>query len=181
MNIERLQVGMLQTNCYLLAGEKKVVIIDPGSEAQKIIKKVEELKGENSLVEIVNTHYHYDHTLANEEIRKHFGAKILIHENEEKFVSFKPDIFLKDGDQIQINGTTLEVVNTPGHSKGSICLIGDKVAFTGDTVFAQGVGRTDLPGGNMYEMENSLEEVAKKFKDGMKIYPGHGDNFTWQE
>jgi hydroxyacylglutathione hydrolase len=180
MKIEILKVGILETNCYILIGKKKIVVIDPGSEAKKIINKIEDFKEEDTVVEIVNTHYHYDHTLANEELRDYFNAKILIHENEKIFVNFKPDIFLKDGDTIGVNGTKLKVLNTPGHSKGGICLIGDEVAFVGDTIFAQGIGRTDLPGGNMDEMKKSLKKVAKSFNEGMHIYPGHGDNFIWK-
>lgn len=179
MNIEILKVGPLQTNCYILSGKKKIVIIDPGGDANKIIDVVNKLKKGDMVVEIINTHYHYDHTLANNELRDFFKAKIYIHENEKNFIEFKADGFLKEGEEIEINGEKLKVINTPGHTKGSICLLGEDLIFTGDTIFEQGIGRTDFPGGNMEEMEESLKRLPKYLKEGMVAYPGHGNNFTY--
>jgi glyoxylase-like metal-dependent hydrolase (beta-lactamase superfamily II) len=126
---------------------------------------------------IINTHFHFDHTGANEAIRKATGAKILIHEREKSFVNFKPDKFIKDKERITIGEDVLEVVHTPGHTKGGICLVGEKYVFTGDTVFKNGYGRTDLPGGSPEEMLSSLQKLKKLLKPGIIVCPGHGDSF----
>ncbi len=181
MKIETLRVGMLQTNCYILITDEKILIIDPGGDSEKIIEFVEKNKKEKTEIIILNTHYHYDHTLANEELKKHFNAKILIHEYEKNFVEFKPDEYLKEDDEIQIGVEKLKVIHTPGHTKGGICLLGENIVFVGDTIFEQGVGRTDFPGGNMEELEESLEKISKILKKGMVVYPGHGNKFTWEE
>lgn len=175
MQIKRLIVGELATNCYVLSSEKEMAVIDPGGEAEKIL---EEIKGDGAKLKyIINTHYHPDHTLANEKIRKETEAEILIHEAEKGFINFRISRFLKEGDEIEIGKVSLRVINTPGHTKGSICLLGDGFIFTGDTLFKEGYGRTDLAGGSGEEMEKSLERLEKLLKPGILIYPGHGDTF----
>ena len=126
---------------------------------------------------IVNTHGHPDHIFANEDIRKETGAKILIHEAEKDFIRFRADKFLKDGDEIKIGESVLKILHTPGHTRGGICLLGENSIFTGDTLFKDGYGRTDLPGGSEKELERSLEKLEKILKPGMTVYPGHGEIF----
>ncbi|MBU4299016.1 MBL fold metallo-hydrolase [Patescibacteria group bacterium] len=175
MQIKRLIVGELATNCYLLVSKKEVAVIDPGGEAEKIL---EEIRSSGAKLKyIINTHEHPDHCFANEKISQETGAEILIHEAEKDFVGFKVNQFLKEGDNIKIGEISLKVIHTPGHTKGSICLKGDNFIFTGDTLFKDGQGRTDLPGGSAEELENSLEKLKKLFKPGISIYPGHGDIF----
>jgi glyoxylase-like metal-dependent hydrolase (beta-lactamase superfamily II) len=108
-------------------------------------------------------------------------AKILIHEAEKDFLKFEPDEFLTDGSEIKIGKTYLRVIHTPGHTKGSISLLGNGFIFTGDTIFKDGFGRTDLLGGSPADLEFSLSKLKKIFKTGMKIYPGHGDVFKYEE
>jgi len=115
--------------------------------------------------------------LANEKIKKATGAKILIHEAEKDFINFEADGFLEDGDEIKIGDSVLKVLHTPGHTKGSICLLGKNFVFTGDTLFKDGCGRTDLPGSSQKDMENSLEKLSKLLKPGTTVYPGHGEIF----
>ena len=175
MKIKLLVVGPLLTNCYLLSSREELLIIDPGGNKEEILKEAAKIKGKVKY--IINTHGHPDHVFANQEIKKETGAEILIHEAEKAFIDFQPDKFLKDGDQIEIGDSALKVLHTPGHTKGGICLLGPNFIFTGDTLFKDGYGRTDLPGGNYQELEESLENLKKILKPGITVYPGHGEAF----
>jgi len=179
MEIKRVIVGWLRTNCYLLSSGDELGIIDPGGDEGEILKEIS--KTGIRLKYIINTHYHPDHILANEEIKKKTGAKILIHQAEKEFINFEPDKFLKDGNEIRIgvgdSPSVLKIYHTPGHTKGSICLAGDNFIFTGDTLFKDGCGRTDLPGGSQKDIEESLEKLLKLLKPGTTCYPGHGEIF----
>ncbi len=196
MGIKQIIVGELATNCYLLVSENELAIIDPGGEGEKILKEIRNLGTKAKY--IINTHEHIDHTLANDKISKATGAEILIHERGKNFanpirdshgnereqreqisngVNFKISQFIKDGDEIKVGDCLLKVIHTPGHTKGSICLLGKNFIFTGDTLFKDGYGRTDLPGGSEAELKESLEKLAELLKPGFKIYPGHGESF----
>jgi len=177
MTVKKLIVGPMEANCYILADEK-----------EKILRKVnaEELE----IIYIVNTHAHIDHIGANDIIREETGACLLIHSADAPFLEdpemnlsimidkkrkfSSPTKMLEEGDQIQVDGISLRVLHTPGHTPGSICLhVKDKL-FTGDTLFAGSVGRTDLPGGNLLDLENSIKEKLLVFSDEVIVYPGHG-------
>jgi glyoxylase-like metal-dependent hydrolase (beta-lactamase superfamily II) len=173
--IKHLIVGPLLTNCYLLFSKKEAAVIDPGGGTKTILKEIEESGAK--LKFIILTHGHWDHTLSILKIKEKTGARILLHEAEKEFVKFKTDQFLKDGEEIKIGNIVLKVIHTPGHTKGSICLLGNSFIFTGDTIFKDGYGRTDLVGGSQKDLENSLKKLSKILKPGMKIYPGHGDIF----
>ena len=160
MEIKRLIVGDLETNCYLLISENKLIIIDPGGGVEKILKEIKEIKAKPKY--IINTHCHPDHISANEGVKKETGAEILN---------------LKDKSEIKIGKDILKVIHTPGHTKDSICLLGKNFIFTGDTLFKNGYGRTDLPGGSQKELEESLEKLSKLLKPGLMVYPGHGEIF----
>jgi hydroxyacylglutathione hydrolase len=177
MRIKYLKVGPLETNCYFLISRKEMVIIDPGDESLKIIEELK--KTEASLKFIINTHYHPDHVSANQEIKNKTGSKILIHEAEKEFIDFRADIYLKDNDKIKIGDIILKIILTPGHTKGSICLLGDNFIFTGDTLFKEGYGRTDFDGGSQKEMKKSLIKLSKLIKPGMTVYPGHDEIFNF--
>jgi len=200
MQIKRLIVGKLETNCYLVISKNEprsretslrgeVGVIDPGGEAEKILKEIRDIKA--VLKYIINTHCHFDHTSANEKIRKETGAKILIHRAEKNFINlapyraggsgagFEPDRFLEEGDEIRIGDIILKVLHTPGHTRGSICLIGENLVFTGDILFRDGYGRTDLPEGSQKDLEKSLEKLSKLLKPGIIVYPGHGEIFSF--
>ncbi len=161
MRIKRIIVGMLQTNCYLLFSEGEVAIVDPGADTKKIIKEIEKEGG--GVKYIINTHSHPDHTFANKKVARETGAKIL---ND-----------LKEGDKIEIGKSVLRVLHTPGHTKDSICLLGKGFLLSGDTLFSDGHGRTDLPGGSQEEMKESLERIRKEIPSDTVIYPGHGESF----
>lgn len=174
--IKKLVVGPLLTNCYLILSKREALVIDPGGEIEEILDEIKKKK--SKLKYIVSTHFHPDHILGNSLLKEKTGAKILIHEKEKSFINFKPDKFLKEGDNIKIGDLNLKVLNTPGHTKGSICLLGDNFIFTGDTLFKDGIGRTDLAGGSMPDIEKSLEKLSKIIKPGMMVYPGHGEIFN---
>ncbi len=175
MQIKHFIVGELGTNCYLLISGNELGIIDPGGDADKILKEIEKAKVKQKY--IINTHCHPYHVLANEKIKKATGAKILIQEAEKDFINFEADRLLKDGDEIKVGDSVLKVLHTPGHTQGSICLLGENFIFTGDTLFKDGHGRTDLSGGSQKDMEESLEKLSKLLKPGMIVYPGHGEIF----
>lgn len=175
MQIKRLIVGDINTNCYLLSSQDELVIIDPGGEVRKILAEIKKTGTKPKY--IINTHYHFDHTLANKELKKNTGAKVLIHEAEKEFIDFSPDKFLRESDIVKIKEIKLKVIHTPGHTKGSICLLGDNIIFTGDTLFQDGCGRTDLEGGSEKEMKKSLKKLKKIIKPSMMVCPGHGEIF----
>jgi len=186
MEIKRLIVGALLTNCYLLISKNEPrsretslrgesAVVDPGGGAKEILKEIKNAK--LNLKYIILTHSHIDHTFSALKIKQKTGAKILIHKEEKDFVKFGVDRFLKDKEKVKIGEDSLEVIHTPGHTKGSICLKGDNFIFTGDSIFKDGYGRTDLPGGSQDELKQSLKKLGKFFKTGMIIYPGHGEVF----
>lgn len=173
--IKILIVGPLLTNCYLLSSKHEAIVIDPGGEVEDIFS---EIKKENIKVKyIVNTHFHPDHVLENNSLKRKTSAKILINEKEKDFINFKPDKFLEEGDKIKFGDISFLVIDTPGHTKGSISLFGNGFLFTGDLLFADGIGRTDLLGGNEREMKKSLKKISKFLKAGVNVCPGHGDIF----
>ena len=130
---------------------------------------------------IINTHCHFDSAFASEEVREKTGAELLMHEGESGWVESNPDRFLKEGDTVRIGSDVLKVVHTPGHTKGSVCLVGEGMMFTGDTFFKDGFGRTDLPGGDEDDLAQSLHKVIGALESDMKIYPGHGEDFELRE
>lgn len=173
MEIKRLIVGPLQTNCYLVKSGSDIAIIDPGGDTNHILDEVKKLNGK--LIYIINTHFHIDHVLGNQAIKRETGVKVLIHEKEKKYLDFSADRWLKDDEEITIGQEKLKVVATPGHTEGSISLLGNDYIFTGDTIFADGFGRTDLDGGSQTAMIESLQKLADIIYRGMKVYPGHGE------
>ncbi|MBZ1356346.1 MAG: MBL fold metallo-hydrolase [Candidatus Nealsonbacteria bacterium] len=178
MKVRSILVGELNTNCYLIASQKDAFIVDPGGDYEKILKLIE---GYN-LKAIILTHYHPDHTLVLNEIKKATNALVLAHGSEKELLyllGITPDRYIKDEELLSLDDGELKVVHTPGHSKGSICLIANDFIITGDTLFENGYGRTDLPGGSNDQMKKSLEKLKEIIKPGMKIYPGHGPSFIY--
>lgn len=162
-----------------MISKNEVAVIDPGAEAEKIIREIK--KTGRSLNYIILTHSHLDHISAALEVKQKTGAKILAHEIEKYSLNFKPDILLKEGDEIKIGEATLKVLHTPGHTPGGICLVGKNFIFTGDTLFKNGTGRTDIPGASAIWLEKSLEKISKISKPGIKVYPGHGEIFEYRK
>lgn len=189
MEIRILKVGELETNCYLVSSDKKeVLIIDPGDEPDKIIREIETLNLKP--VGIVNTHGHPDHTGANVELGRKYGVPIYIHQEDAHFLSplnsilgrflgyktraSKIDQFVKDGDEIKAGNLVFKVLHTPGHSPGGICLFAEGVLFSGDTLFKEDVGRSDLYGGSNEKLWKSIKEKLFVLPENTLVYPGHG-------
>ena len=175
MNNKCFKVGYLSTNCYVVSCEetKQAAIIDPGLEAQKEADPILDYIKQNGLIikYIINTHGHPDHISGNMIMKKATGAPILIHENDAKRV--QSDKKLCDRDVIHVGKFKLVVLHTPGHTPDGICLLGDNFVFTGDTLFAGAVGRTDFPGGSFQEIMQSIKTKLLPLPDSFKVYPGH--------
>lgn len=186
-------VGILDTNCYILGDRAsgEGIIIDPGDEPEKIAGAVDAESLNIKL--IVVTHGHYDHIGAVLPLKTRYGAELLIHSldapmlaNPRLNLSFvkdrteikglKADRLLEGGDMIQVGTITLEVIHTPGHTPGCICLLGKEWIFTGDTLFAGSAGRTDLPGGDFKNLNNSIQTKLKMLPERLTVYPGHGES-----
>lgn len=163
MQIKRLIVGPIETNCYLLISNDEMVVVDPGGDPDIILDEIKKIGIQPKY--IINTHQHFDHVGGNEKVQRETRAEILI---------------LKEGDEVRIGNEILKTISTPGHSKDSICLLGEGFALTGDTLFRDGYGRTDLKGGSEEEIEESLAKLAKLLKPGTKIYSGHGEIFLFE-
>lgn len=189
MIIEQMKVGSMAVFSYIVGCDDKRegLIIDPGGEEDKILKKAS--KRDLTIKYIVNTHSHPDHTCSNKAIADATGAQIVIHELDagslasDDYESFtlvlggKPSppahVLVNDGDIIRVGNVELKVIHTPGHTPGSVCLYADKNLFTGDTLFVQGVGRTDLPGGSLDVLIKSVKEKILALPDDTVIWPGH--------
>lgn len=174
MKVHQIEVGNMQNFTYILEDEDtgESIILDPSwnlDEIQKIITR-HDLK----VKYIVNTHHHFDHTLGNEAMAKETEAKILQHEAS----SLKHDITLVDEQKIKFGNSQLTVFHTPGHSKDSICLVGDGKIFTGDTLFVGNCGRVDLPGGSAQELYHSLFDILYKMDESLVLYSGHNYGST---
>jgi len=194
MVLIRLIVGPLQVNCYILADDKTkdAVVIDPGDDAENILKIIKE-KG-FTVRYIVNTHGHFDHVGANKAIKDATGAQLLIHEGDAPVlaaaqqharafgmlpVSSPPaDRYLNHGDVITAGEVSLKVLHTPGHSPGGICLLEKGMVFTGDALFAGSIGRTDLPGGDLLTLLRAIKTNLMTLPDDTKIFCGHGPAST---
>lgn len=196
MIVEKLVVGPYASNCYIVGSQsnKEGMIIDPGDEAKRILKKVEELKLGIKL--IVLTHGHIDHTGALKEVGEATGAAVAVHTDDAQSLGRgvslisvlmpglsyptppPPDRLLKDGDSIDIGDLHFLVLHTPGHSPGGICLLGEGIVFSGDTLFNYGIGRSDLPGGSHSQLMDSLQTKLMTLPDDTIVYPGHGPGTT---
>jgi glyoxylase-like metal-dependent hydrolase (beta-lactamase superfamily II) len=169
MKVHQIQVGNMQNFSYIVEDEDTgdAIIIDPSWE---LVELEMIIKRNNLKVKyIVNTHHHFDHTLGNEAMAELTKSPIIQHE----FSELTHDISVKDGDFIEFGNSKLKVLHTPGHSKDSICLIGDGKIFSGDTLFVGNCGRIDLPGGSAQELYHSLFDVLYSLDDNLVLYSGH--------
>jgi len=191
--IHPLVVGQLQTNCYVITSRSEGIIVDPGDEPERILRFIKDIDA--TPTRIVATHTHFDHVLSVDGIRKATKAPFLIHRDDlpmlesmqsrvRQIMGFevpappKVDGYLKDGDVVRVGDETIRVLHTPGHSPGSISLVGDGYVLTGDALFNQSIGRTDLPGGDLETLIHSIRERLFKLDDDTIVYPGHGPETT---
>ncbi len=178
MLLKKLVVGPFASNCYIVGSEptKEGLIIDPGDDAADILKSVKELGLKISL--IVLTHGHMDHVGALKKVKEATGADVAIHTDDSELLPFSPERLLKGGDVIDVDDIHFLVLHTPGHSPGSICLLGHGAVFSGDTLFNYGIGRYDLAGGSYHQLMNSLHTKLMILPDDTIVYPGHGPKTT---
>jgi len=179
MFVKMFTVGIIQANCFIVGDvqAEEAVVIDPGfdsaSEAKSILREIE--RNRFRVKFIINTHGHPDHTIGNQTMKEATGAPILIHEYDAPLLrNPSADKTIREGDIIEAGEVKLRVLHTPGHSKGSIALLGADAVFSGDTLFAGGIGRYDLPGGSLEEIMNSIRNKLLILPDYVKVYPGHG-------
>ncbi len=174
MIVHQLQVGNMQNFTYVLEDEEtsEGVILDPSWDLDEVMRVVE--KNNLKIKYIVNTHHHFDHTLGNESMAKETGAKIIQYSTS----TLKHDLSVSEGEKIKFGNSELAVLYTPGHSKDSMCLVGDGKIFSGDTLFVGTCGRVDLPGGDARELYHSLVDTLRKLDDNLLMYPGHNYGTT---
>lgn len=188
-------VGSIGTNCYILTNEdkKEVVIVDPGDEAELILAHA--LSGGEKPAAILLTHGHFDHILAVNEIKEKYPDVTVYAAESEKDLLADPhlnqgyydprahvtaDVWVKEGDVIKAAGLSFTVIETPGHTRGSICFYmkGEKLLFAGDTLFYRSWGRTDLPTGSEDDMEFSLARLCTTLPEDVTVLTGHGEMTT---
>ncbi len=192
--VRRLVVGSLSANCFIV-GKKSVgegMVIDPGGNSDSIWQAITETGLDIKM--IVLTHGHSDHIAALRDIQDKTGAAVAIHIEDADFlegygsvssqfgISYRtphpPERLLRDGDEINVGDMRFEVIHTPGHTPGSICLLTDFGVFTGDTIFRRGIGTTLMPGSSRPQLLNSIQKRLMTLPDDTVIYPGHGRETT---
>lgn len=195
MKVERLPLGEVQANTYILRDEEtgEIAIIDCGECTPSLLERLEK-HGLDNVKYIILTHGHFDHIFGVPELKKLTGAPVLIHENDadclydemrslayrhfpDEQVFIKADGFLGEGDVLKLGEQEIRVLHTPGHSKGSVCLVCADMLFTGDTLFCRTVGRTDFPDGDFQEMMSSIKKLINLEGDYI-VYPGHNRSTT---
>lgn len=191
MQIETMIVSMFATNCYLVScpQSREAMVIDPGAEGKSIIERIRELG--LSLQMIVNTHGHIDHIGANSKLKQEWQIPVMLSEKDLDVYNNpgfglglvlkkqpQPDKYISEGDIISFGHQSLKVMETPGHTKGGICLVGESMVFCGDTLFAGSVGRTDLAGGSHTTLMESIRYKLLTLPPETVVYPGHGPATT---
>lgn len=190
MKVEQQMVGMMGVCCYILSCENtaKAAIVDPGGDEQRILDRVTELGLEVDY--IIATHGHPDHVCGNRKIKEATNADIVMHEADDDFFSQSQvqnyfsmlgleaspptDLRVKEGDQVTFGDVSLQVIHTPGHTPGGICLYNAPDLITGDTLFVGGIGRTDFPGGSHQDLIASIHNKLLVLPADTVVWPGHG-------
>ncbi len=190
--VARLALGPLQTNCYLVIcpETRAALVIDPADEANRILKAAE--KRGARIEQLLVTHAHSDHLAALPDLRQATGARVLLHRLDAEMIrqharfyglsgaplsQLLPDVELEGGETLSIGRLAGTILHTPGHTPGGITLQVADLLFTGDTLFSQGVGRVDLPGGNLDKLLESIQMLFT-LPEECTVYPGHGPSST---
>lgn len=181
MTITTVPLGLYQTNCYILAESDRCLVIDPGDEAEKLLALLQ--RHSLTVEAVLLTHGHFDHVGAVKTLAAETDCRVFLHEEELTLPAamtagklYYTDLY-KEGDRLTLAGMTFEVLHTPGHTPGSLCLRFGEHLFSGDTLFAGSCGRTDFPGSSPAAMVRSLSRLAQ-LEDDLKVYPGHGESTT---
>jgi hydroxyacylglutathione hydrolase len=190
MLIKQMTVGTMAVCCYIVGCEDtgEGIVIDPGGDDEKVIDMIK--KEKISIKYIVNTHGHPDHVCGNSRLKEETGAPIVMHEEDVAFfarsdmenyfsmlglaASPPPDKSVKDGDVLEVGNLSFEIIHTPGHTPGGICLYSKPHLFSGDTLFVGAIGRTDFPGGDMAIFMRSINERLLTLPADTIVWPGHG-------
>jgi glyoxylase-like metal-dependent hydrolase (beta-lactamase superfamily II) len=194
MIIKTLAVGPIMANCFIVGCDqtREAAVIDPGDEADRILLALADLR--LTVVQIINTHGHFDHVGANARLKKATGAPISAHALDAPLLtqlsrmaamwgmsaenSPAPDRLIEEGDSIVAGTITFRVIHTPGHSPGGVSLLADGHLFVGDTLFAGSVGRTDLPGGDFETLKASIQKKLFVLDGALRVHTGHGPDTT---
>ena len=183
MKIKRFTGGTLESNGYVLYVREggSCFIIDPGYDPKVFLVYIRDMKLD--LKGIILTHHHYDHTGAVDRIKNETGCPVYLHREDCDMYGNQVDVYMEDSDIIDLDGVQLEVIHTPGHTRGSVCIFDskDRVCFTGDTIFNVDLGRTDLEDGSEEQMIRSITEIIDRWPNDIMIYPGHGDGCTMKK
>ncbi len=183
MKRKRFTGGVLESNGYVVYNNEggNCIIIDPGYSPKVFLDFMK--KTGLTLKGIVLTHHHYDHTGAVKRISSETGCPVYLHREDCDMYGEPVDFYMEDGDVIDVDGISLQVIHTPGHTRGSVCIYSekDRVCFTGDTIFNVDLGRTDLEDGSEDQMIRSVTEIIDRWPNDIMIYPGHGDGCTMKK
>ncbi|MGB8648825.1 MAG: MBL fold metallo-hydrolase [Anaerolineae bacterium] len=199
MLLQTLRVGPLAVNCYIVGDEssREVVVIDPGGDVSKIVEMLRQMRAR--VTAIILTHAHFDHIMGIQGVKDNTGAPLLIGVDEAPILSSAeeqgkffgltipnppaPDRLVQDGEIVSTGSVQLQVITTPGHTPGGICLWSekDKALFSGDTLMRGGIGRTDFPGGSMTDELRSIRTKLLTLPLDTRVYPGHGPVTTIAE
>lgn len=196
VKILKFPLGMVRANCYIVYNDitNEALVIDPADNGAYINTKLKE--NNLTLKAVLLTHGHFDHIMAVQYLKNTFNVKVYAHESEEEILadasknlsasmgdaplSINADILLKDNQKLELIGTTITVIHTPGHTAGGVCYYfeSEKLLFSGDTLFRDSVGRTDFPTGSMSVLVRSIKEKLITLGDDVVVYPGHEGETT---
>lgn len=195
LTIYQLEIGLIQTNCYLVSHTvtKETVIIDPADSEEDIIEFITEK--ELNIKGVLLTHGHFDHIYGAVPLANKYRVFLYASENEKELLSdyemncstmiqrpieIEADVWIKDGQKLEFGSISIKVISTPGHTKGSVCYYVEKdgVLLSGDTLFLESVGRTDLPTANSQDMVSSVKEKLSLLPERTIVLPGHGESTT---
>lgn len=196
MLFETIVVGPLGVNCFILGDKqsKEGVVVDPGADCEMILESVARFG--IKVTYVINTHGHFDHVGCNRQLKEQTGAELLIHQGDQALLSMAsrsaqkyglkvedspvPSRYLTDGMTLEFGRRCIEVLHTPGHTQGGCCLYlaNEKLLISGDTLFAESVGRTDLPGGDHDQLISSIKTKLMPLPDETIVWPGHGPSST---
>lgn len=193
LKLKQMSLGPLGTNCYIVYKNKQALVIDPGGDANRIVDFLHQ-EGLTASA-ILLTHAHFDHIGAVQTLRTELGLDVYLHQNEQAWLS-DPNLnrstafgtaivteqaeHMLESGKLEIDSFIFEVIHTPGHSPGSVSFVFEEAGFviSGDVLFQHGIGRTDLPGGNMKQLEESIRKQLYLLDDAYTVYPGHGPETT---